>query len=909
MVPPPNSTGDEFPDFDSMSPEEQMAWLESLARRQGAKPEEFVTAADLEIAEVSPDVVIDEPGYVPYSISEKEKPASTPKAAEPAPVPVPTEPVPTEPVPMEMGADELPDLISELESGPSFEPEPEIAAAGTDPMRWLDSLSAQSETELPEPMAVAEDDTAEFLAAVGEFEDIFAEAMPQHTEAVAQEVEAVAQEPEEYVPQAETMFEEAEPELEADLVMEAGGTDAEDPLGGMDPMLWLESLAKRQGANVAELTTSADLEIEEPPADVVIDEPGYVPYDVVAGGPRKVEEAPVSEPVAEIAVEPEPQLEEEMAPSFETSYEEPSILEEAEAMLDGVDPMEWLESLAKRQGAKVEELTTSAALEIPEVPKETVIDEPGYVAFSAFGDSFLTEAADEAEAALASETDLFAGEPDLGLSFEPEAAQVADVVGEPVDESLAWLADLAAEPDTGALDLFGAAARESEALGQVKAEVDDILAGMTDDEIAYAQAHGQLTPQQELEWLKRQAAKLASVRQEAEEVMDEMADLEPAEVPPAAPGQLPPWLEDMRAASEAEGEALFAESAVGEASAIPAEDWLDGMVAQQEAGVAAVPFDSDVNSLWAEISDEEAAATLDTGVIAETADLFAPDSALGVEYDQLAEALDSEYERKLAGDDSEPEWYTQALRQEVDSLLDAAIAERAALASDDDIMLPTQIIETADLSEAVPINVPDWLAEAPEKRAPVGIDDEIPSWLTESADVIAPSDSFDMPVWLTEAVDVPADDLGWLNMPPEPVSEPPVSERPAPAPVAQVPQPRPVTSSVSPEVSAPVARPLPQGELFGQYRQRLEQNPNDHATRLALARALRTSHELEASLDQYEALIEVAQLLPDIGTDLSDLVKEHEHEPRIRRLLGDTYMRKGMLREALEAYRSALDQL
>jgi hypothetical protein len=87
-----------------------------------------------------------------------------------------------------------------------------------------------------------------------------------------------------------------------------------------------------------------------------------------------------------------------------------------------------------------------------------------------------------------------------------------------------------------------------------------------------------------------------------------------------------------------------------------------GWFAQQEAGVAAVPFDSDVNSLWAEISDEEAAATLDTGVIAETADLFAPDSVSGGEYDQLAEALDSEYERKLAGDDSEPEWYTQALR-------------------------------------------------------------------------------------------------------------------------------------------------------------------------------------------------------------------------------------------------------
>ena len=45
MVPAP----DEFPDFDSMTPEEQMAWLESLARRQGANADEFVTAADQDI--------------------------------------------------------------------------------------------------------------------------------------------------------------------------------------------------------------------------------------------------------------------------------------------------------------------------------------------------------------------------------------------------------------------------------------------------------------------------------------------------------------------------------------------------------------------------------------------------------------------------------------------------------------------------------------------------------------------------------------------------------------------------------------------------------------------------------------------------------------------------------------------
>src|SRR5690606_10212777 len=65
MVPAP----DEFPDFDSMTPEEQMAWLESLARRQGANADEFVTAADQDIP-IPENVEIDEPGYVPYSIRE-----------------------------------------------------------------------------------------------------------------------------------------------------------------------------------------------------------------------------------------------------------------------------------------------------------------------------------------------------------------------------------------------------------------------------------------------------------------------------------------------------------------------------------------------------------------------------------------------------------------------------------------------------------------------------------------------------------------------------------------------------------------------------------------------------------------------------------------------------------------------
>ena len=47
-------TDDSEPDFDSMSPEEMMAWMESLAKRQGAT-EGLTTGADVDIAEADPD--------------------------------------------------------------------------------------------------------------------------------------------------------------------------------------------------------------------------------------------------------------------------------------------------------------------------------------------------------------------------------------------------------------------------------------------------------------------------------------------------------------------------------------------------------------------------------------------------------------------------------------------------------------------------------------------------------------------------------------------------------------------------------------------------------------------------------------------------------------------------------------
>ncbi len=105
-------------------------------------------------------------------------------------------------------------------------------------------------------------------------------------------------------------------------------------------------------------------------------------------------------------------------------------------------------------------------------------------------------------------------------------------------------------------------------------------------------------------------------------------------------------------------------------------------------------------------------------------------------------------------------------------------------------------------------------------------------------------------------------------------------------------------------------QPVVQGELLEKITQRLQTDPNDHATRLAFARALRDNQQFMPSLDQYETLIESAQLLQDVADDLARSGRSAACTvPRVRRLLGDAYMRRGMLQEALNAYRSALEQL
>jgi tetratricopeptide (TPR) repeat protein len=204
--------------------------------------------------------------------------------------------------------------------------------------------------------------------------------------------------------------------------------------------------------------------------------------------------------------------------------------------------------------------------------------------------------------------------------------------------------------------------------------------------------------------------------------------------------------------------------------------------------------------------------------------------------------------------------------------------------------------------------MPDWLKEEPAEVEPAA-GEEMPVWLMEEVEEESVPSAEAMPAWLTEMVETPAEEtFEWAAQ--ESIVPEVVEVAPSPEPL-----PEPVPARLKPEVEPEAPRvvapavPVTGNPLIAQYQQRLEVDPNDHVNRLAMARALRAERVMASSLDQYEYLIEMSQLLGDVSADLDQLAQENPSDPRMRRLLGDTYMRQGMLQQALDAYRSALEQL
>jgi hypothetical protein len=897
----------DMPDFESMSEEEQMRWLESLAKRQGAD-EGFTTSADLDVPEVDPDsAVIDEPGYTPFSDS------SSSAAAPPPQTSAPQEPI------------------------------------------------------SPEPLS---------------------------------ETDAVSSEP---------------PPLAAEPAMASAGDEADyDGLVGDDPMAWLESLAKRQGAEEG-FTTAADLDVPEiDPDSVVIDEPGYTPYyESAATQPTEVPQPPYTEPTVQetpaapvdeqppeyeappppVDEEPEPEPvpeapvadvpvaeeapEYEAPPAPEPPEVEPEPISEtpvmdvpvaddvpaeAVAAMPGegdlpadIDPMAWLESLAKRQGAH-EGFTTSADIEVPEVdPDSVIIDEPGYTPYSSTATTGRTSAPQAEE--------------ELEPEAEPVAPSAETVAEQPTFEDLPeeetaedWLTGLAEEPETDVgefleelsdTDYFPAVDQDIEFEPEIDEEAVVDL-GMSDEEIAQAQAEGTITPEQELAWLQ------SKVTAAPDEAID--FDQPPEDVGPAEPAEMPDWLAAQRP-SEEELDAIDEKDVV--ALEMPLEDSL-------------LEEDFDLDDLVGMVDEFDIEADeAEPAPVIEGEDTFDASQLLEgytPEADEWAQAIDQDLEIENLEAIPEPDWYTQAMaRADEDAAqLEASVVGvfEEDITGDDTTQLPVsdsdsdlpdwlQGVETTVVEEDP--DLPEWL-----RVSPTGEADEVTDWLFEqqvggtpeatatdiqaeptTAPVIEPEPVLQpkVPEVINKTAsivpDLPADDDEWLaraqtgpipswypyevpaesvevvepvvqEQAPSPAPEPiveevvpqPVQEQPAPQPP---PQPEPAQQAPAPPTPAPASVTTSDQADF--YRARLHQNPEDHDSRLNLARELNRAGSLSEGLQEYEVLIDKSAMLEKVADDLGGLIKQIPRHPKARRLLGDIYMRQGRLQEALDTYRGALDQI
>jgi len=340
---------------------------------------------------------------------------------------------------------------------------------------------------------------------------------------------------------------------------------------------------------------------------------------------------------------------------------------------------------------------------------------------------------------------------------------------------------------------------------------------------------------------------------------------------PAIPAALPDWLSEMAPAAPeppppnpAEQQAFI--ERIVEPPAVPdMPDWL-----KEEVGAHS---DIDLDSIFAstESASESVAPAVPPAPVSVPA---TPAATMEVDHsDRWVEAFDHE--------------------QGIITLSDLPPAPPAA-ALEEAVLEPEE-----ELAEGQPESVPDWLSETPVAVEEEAIEPgEMPDWLHESAPDAAPVSTDEMPDWLKEvSSEVELHEIpDWLKETHDTEEQAAVPAAPAPAAatvttVAPVAQPAPA-KAISP-VPVPLAVALSDTEA---------------ATVLNNARS-QSESDVDTGLLEYEKLVRANARLDDAVNDLSALVKKHEKNPAVYRVLGDGLMRTGQLQAALDTYRKALNLL
>ncbi|MCC7207660.1 MAG: hypothetical protein IT323_10150, partial [Anaerolineae bacterium] len=334
MTPPPNP-GEETPkpDDDPLGGMDPMAWLESLARRQGANPDELVTGGNLDLPPA--------PESAPESAAEAETEPVV-RAEMPTHEAQPPQALPEQAVP-EPAAD-----LSDF-------------TGGMDPMAWLEALARRQGAPTDE------------LVTGGAAE---IPAIPV-TPPVSDELEPLdLGEAFDLEPLPDEILDGTSPLawLSGLAATEAGGAPQpvgaesgakEDPLDGMDPMAWLEALARGEGVSGDEALPEPALDM---PQEGEEEAEGLEAVGAALEVESSVEIVDGSDPMAWLVGANLGEDESAEMPVSEPPQAVPEPAADLSDFTGGMDPMAWLEALARRQGAPTDELVTGGAAEIPAIP-------------------------------------------------------------------------------------------------------------------------------------------------------------------------------------------------------------------------------------------------------------------------------------------------------------------------------------------------------------------------------------------------------------------------------------------------------------------------------------------------------------------------------------------------------------
>ena len=217
--------------------------------------------------------------------------------------------------------------------------------------------------------------------------------------------------------------------------------------------------------------------------------------------------------------------------------------------------------------------------------------------------------------------------------------------------------------------------------------------------------------------------------------------------------------------------------------------------------------------------------------------------------------------------------------------------------------------------------IPAWLqgleseAEAPaeelageaisEKEAAPTVEEAVPDWLPgPTVDWQPPLEEAppqEVPTWVREIeAEAPEERPAQGEAAPPELAKVPAAEISAPS--SEEGEMAPPEETAEPAEAAPPSRV---DELLAQIQSR----PRDYKTRLELARFYRRVGDWDASLGQYEKLINARKQLPVVIEDLRAMEGENLDRARLYQLLGDALMQEGQLDEALTMYRQARQAL